>query len=221
MSRSAKCMGQAAAEMQEVPSEMCGVLDEVLEAPCNTRFCYLGIWRVGEWDEGSCGSGVCASQGLRRIRAVSCVAALGGEMIDERECMQAGPKPISSSPCGSDCNGCGPLGDCYGNGECVASEGGPGLGLSCRCRAGFVGEFCEVPPSCLSGVIDAETRCCPGPVDATTGTCCTADSVTDSNGSCCVSGVLDACGVCDGLAIFVDISGVCCPSVSSKQLSSS
>eukprot|EP00873_Tetraselmis_striata_P042635 jgi/Tetstr1/462899/TSEL_007847.t2 len=51
---------------------------------------------------------------------------------------------------------------------------------------------------CASGIIDANSTCCP------------ADSALDAQGACCPSGRVDACGRCDGTATAVDMLGACC-----------
>ncbi|GAX85071.1 hypothetical protein CEUSTIGMA_g12491.t1 [Chlamydomonas eustigma] len=92
---------------------------------------------------------------------------------------------------------------CSGQGACTYT--------GCLCLNSYQGQFCEVPPTCLTGIVDKSGSCCSSLTIDVNGTCCHPGSLLDSAGLCCKAGVqLDACGVCGGSSASVDMKGVCC-----------
>eukprot|EP00192_Tetraselmis_astigmatica_P001340 CAMPEP_0117696850 /NCGR_PEP_ID=MMETSP0804-20121206/28894_1 /TAXON_ID=1074897 /ORGANISM="Tetraselmis astigmatica, Strain CCMP880" /LENGTH=2321 /DNA_ID=CAMNT_0005511019 /DNA_START=558 /DNA_END=7525 /DNA_ORIENTATION=- len=199
--RQAECVNGAG---NVYSASACPSADLVLQRPCNSHPCKIGVWRVGPWGECSAGC-----QGTRS-REVRCVELDDGDDLDDDYCLDAAPRPASLEPCGrrSCSSDCGPGASCSGSGLCAVEAAGSGA--SCSCEADYSGAYCEVPPTCASGVVDADGQCCPGPVDTATGVCCEPGSGIDASGTCCKSGVLDACGQCDGPALAVDVTGGCC-----------
>ena len=80
----------------------------------------------------------------------------------------------------------------------------------CQCLDLSQGQFCEVPPSCPSGIMDSAVACCPSGVLDRDGGCCPQggpDPALDAAGRCCPdSSKLDACGVCGGTAQAIDMA---------------
>jgi len=201
MHREVRCL---AADNSEVGRSFCSG-EEPSERRCNTHLCEPGAWNIKPW-------GVC-QRGRRDPCGVGTQARTGFATCSSSKSIWASnyrcqtPAAAQSVSCrtGEVCPSCGH--DCHGRGECLGGE--------CACRAGWGGQFCEVPEAtCPNGLLDKQGNCCPsGTVDAA-GRCCSSYRATlDRSGVCCESGKLDAQGVCDGSSVYADISGRGCKGI--------
>lgn len=137
------------------------------------------------------------------------------------ECRDLAGKPVSSDLCQGSrpaaseacnlyaCDFCEEDNTCSGHGACSGNQ--------CSCQDGYSGQYCEVPPDCTSGVVDASLSCCPSGVVNSTGSCCPKGAALDGTGACCADGWVDACGVCGGSGTVVDVQGTCCATVLDAQ----
>ena len=186
-------MATRAATCQSPSGAPCPEQDEPTAATCNTAPCESSAWQVTGWGECSaaCGGGT-------RTRSVECLGP-SGNATDPGACR--GPKPVPTEPCNIQaCDFCAGN-PCLGRGICTAG--------ACACTDGYAGPKCEIPPSCTSGVVDANLACCPSGLVDLRGGCCPPGSRLDFAGECCGQAI-DVCGVCGGDGLFIDMQGSCC-----------
>lgn len=184
---------------------------------CPSVFASSASWWTSPWSACTSVSGSSCGPGIRS-RSVECRTG-NQTYVSASHCNDGSPTPNRTESCDT-----GVAYGCSSDTDCFISVGPNSMcekvRQQCGCDVGWTGAGCDVItliPSnatvdaafCSGGVVDAAFQCCPGPIDAVTGRCCTTGEVSDAMGRCC-RGALDACGVCNGTGVAVDAGTVSC-----------